>query len=186
MPRQSSHVVTQNKEAAAAKKPSKPRDPVASGERDAAYNRAASHNYFLLEKFEAGVALRGTEVKSIRQGKANLKDAYGLIKDGEAFLLNLHIGPYSHGNIANHDETRTRKLLMHREEVRKLLSKTQVKGHTLIPTRLYFKKGRVKCELALARGKQDWDKRETERRRDADREARAAVNASKLRSRSNG
>ena len=79
-----------------------------------------SHNYFLLEKFEAGVALRGTEVKSIREGKANLKDSYGLIKDGEAFLLNLHIGPYSHGNLANHDETRTRKLLMHREEVRKL------------------------------------------------------------------
>src|SRR5580692_10245842 len=109
------------------KKP-KPRDPVASGERDAAQNRQAGHNYFLLEKFEAGVVLRGTEVKSIREGKANLRDAYGLIKDGEAFLLNLHIGPYSHGNMANHDETRTRKLLMHKEEVRKLLTKTQVKG----------------------------------------------------------
>ena len=133
-------------------KPVRPRDPVASGERDAAQNRAASHNYFLLEKFEAGVALRGTEVKSIREGKANLKDAYGLIKDGEAFLLNVHIGPYSHGNIANHDETRTRKLLMHREEVRKLQSKTQIKGHTLIPTRLYFRKGRVKCELARGQG----------------------------------
>ena len=138
-------------------------------------------NYFLLEKFEAGVALRGTEVKSIREGKANLKDAYGLIKDGEAFLLNMHIGPYSHGNIANHDETRTRKLLLHREEVRKLFSKTQVKGHTLIPTRLYFRNGRVKCEIAVAKGKQDWDKRETERRREADREARAAINANKHR-----
>ena len=157
---------------------SRPRDPVASGTRDAAVNRAAGHNYFLTDKFEAGVALRGTEVKSIREGKANLKDSYGLIKDGEAFLLNVHIGPYSHGNIANHDALRTRKLLLHREEVRKLQSKTQIKGHTLIPTRLYFRNGRVKCELALAKGKQDWDKRETERRREADREARAAVNAS--------
>ena len=159
----------------------KDRDPVASGQRDAAYNRAASHNYALFDKFEAGVALRGTEVKSIREGKANLKDSYGLIKDGEAFLLNVHIGPYSHGNISNHDALRTRKLLMHRGEVRKLQSKTQIKGHTLIPTRLYFRNGRVKCELALAKGKQDWDKRETERRREADREARAAINANKHR-----
>jgi SsrA-binding protein len=180
MARQTSHVVVP-KDAPSAGKPARPRDPVASGERDAVHNRSASHNYFLLEKVEAGVALRGTEVKSIREGKANLKDAYGLIKDGEAFLLNLHIGPYSHGNLANHDETRTRKLLLHREEVRKLHSKTQIKGHTLIPTRLYFRHGRVKCELAVAKGKQDWDKRETERRREADREARAAVNASKHR-----
>lgn len=142
-------------------------------------NRAASHNYFLLDRFEAGVALHGTEVKSIREGKANLKDAYGIINNGEAFLLNLHIGPYSHGNISNHDATRTRKLLLHREEVRKLLVKTQIKGHTLIPTRLYFKNGRVKCELALAKGKQDWDKRETERSREADKEARAAIAHSK-------
>jgi SsrA-binding protein len=181
VPRQSSHVIAPKQESANAKRAAKPRDPVASGERDAAYNRSASHNYFLLEKVEAGVALRGTEVKSIREGKANLKDAYGLIKDGEAFLLNLHIGPYSHGNIANHDETRTRKLLLHRDEVRKLHSKTQIKGHTLIPVRLYFRKGRVKCELALAKGKQDWDKRETERRREADREARAAIKANKQR-----
>jgi SsrA-binding protein len=178
--RQSSHVIAPQ-DRSGPQKPVRPRDPVASGERDAAQNRAASHNYFLLEKYEAGIALRGTEVKSIREGKANLKDAYGLVKDGEAFLLNVHIGPYSHGNIANHDETRTRKLLMHREEVRKLQSKTQIKGHTLIPTRLYFRKGRVKCELALAKGKQDWDKRETERRREADREARAAINADKHR-----
>jgi SsrA-binding protein len=181
MPRQTSHAIG-NSDRPSAPKSQRPRNPVASGERDAAQNRAASHNYFLLEKYEAGIALRGTEVKSIREGKANLKDAYGLIKDGEAFLVNVHIGPYSHGNIANHDETRTRKLLMHREEVRKLFSKTQVKGHTLIPTRLFFRNGRVKCELALAKGKQDWDKRETEKRREADREARAAVNASKHRS----
>jgi SsrA-binding protein len=180
MARQTTHVIVPQ-DRPGPQKPSRPRDAVASGERDAAQNRAASHNYFLLERFEAGVALRGTEVKSIREGKANLKDSYGLIKDGEAFLLNMHIGPYSHGNIANHDETRTRKLLMHREEVRKLQSKTQIKGHTLIPTRLYFRNGRVKCELAVAKGKQDWDKRETERRREADREARAAVNASKHR-----
>ena len=180
MARQTSHVIVPQA-AAGPQKSARPRDPVASGERDAAHNRAASHNYFLLEKFEAGISLRGTEVKSIREGKANLRDSYGLIKDGEAFLLNLHIGPYSHGNISNHDETRTRKLLLHREEVRKLLSKTQIKGHTLIPTRLYFRNGRVKCELAVAKGKQDWDKRETERRRESDREARAAVNASKHR-----
>ena len=178
--RQTSHVIVP-RDASAAKKSVRPRDPVASGERDAAQNRAAGHNYFLLEKYEAGVALRGTEVKSIREGKANLKDSYGLIKDGEAFLLNMHIGPYSHGNVANHDALRTRKLLLHRDEVRKLLSKTQIKGHTLIPTRLYFRHGRVKCELAVAKGKQDWDKRETERRREADREARSAINANKHR-----
>jgi SsrA-binding protein len=153
----------------------KPREPVAAGERDAAVNRAASHNYFLLDKFEAGIALRGTEVKSIREGKANLKDAYGIIKDGEAYLLNAHIGPYSHGNSLNHDSLRTRKLLLHRQELQKLMGKTQLKGLTLIPTRLYFRHGRVKCELAVAKGKQDWDKRETERRREDEREARAAI-----------
>ena len=180
MARQTSHVIVPQA-ATGPQKKAVPRDPVASGERDAAYNRAASHNYFLLERFEAGVSLRGTEVKSIREGKANLRDSYGLIKDGEAFLLNVHIGPYSHGNISNHDETRTRKLLMHTEEVRRLHAKTQIKGHTLIPVRLYFKNGRVKCELAVAKGKQDWDKRETERSREANREANAAINASKHR-----
>ena len=179
MPRQA----TQNIAPAQPKNPAKPkpRDPVASGDRDAAVNRSATHHYFLLEKMEAGVALRGTEVKSIREGKANLKDAYGLVKNGEAFLLNAHIGPYSHGNISNHEATRTRKLLLHTQELRKLEGKTQQKGLTLIPTRLYFRRGKVKCELAIAKGKQDWDKRETERKREADREARAAVNASKRR-----
>jgi SsrA-binding protein len=175
MPRQTSHSI------APSPKPSKPRDPVAAGGRDAAVNRAASHNYFLQDKFEAGVALRGTEVKSIREGKANLKDSYGIIKDGEAFLLNAHIGPYSHGNISNHDSLRTRKLLLHQEELRKLISKTQQKGFTLIPTRLYFRNGRVKCEIAVAKGKQDWDKRETERRREADKEARSAIANSRSR-----
>jgi len=180
MARQTTHTIQQPSRPGP-QKPVRPRDPVAAGERDAAQNRAAAHNYFLIEKVEAGIALRGTEVKSIREGKANLRDSYGLIKDGEAFLLNVHIGPYSHGNLSNHDETRTRKLLLHREEVRRLQTKTQIKGHTLIPTRLYFKNGKLKCELALAKGKQDWDKRETERRREADREARAAVNANKHR-----
>jgi SsrA-binding protein len=160
-------------------KPDKPknvkRDPVASGERDAAVNRAAPHNYFLLEKFEAGLLLRGTEVKSVRAGQVQLRDAYGLIKDGEAWLLNAHIGPYTHGNIFNHEPLRTRKLLLHREEIRKLVGKTQQKGLTLIPTRVYFRNGKAKLELALARGKQDWDKRETERRKTADREAREAI-----------
>ena len=152
------------------------REPTAAGQKDAAVNRIASHNYFLLEKFEAGVVLTGTEVKSVRSGLVNLKDAYGLIKDAELWLLNCHIGAYTHGNIFNHAPLRTRKLLMHSEEIRKLIGKTQQRGLTLIPTRMYFKNGRVKVELALAKGKQLWDKRETERRRTADKEAREAVN----------
>ena len=153
----------------------KDRDPVASGLRDAAFNRSASFNYFLSDRFECGVALRGTEVKSIREGKANLKDAYGLLKDGECFLLNAHIGPFSHGNTMNHDSLRTRKLLLHKIEIEKLQALTRQKGYTLIPVKLYFKNGRVKCEIALAKGKQDWDKRATERAREGDKEARAAI-----------
>ncbi len=159
----------------------KDRNPVAAGFRDASFNRSASFNYFLTDRFEAGVALRGTEVKSIREGKANLKDAYGLLKDGECFLLNAHIGPFSHGNAMNHDSLRTRKLLLHKAEVRKLEAATRQKGFTLIPVRLYFKNGRVKCEMALAKGKQEWDKRETERRREGDKEAKAAVARSQRR-----
>ncbi len=157
-------------------KPKNPRrDPISAGERDASQNRAASHNYFLSDKFEAGIVLTGTEVKSVRSGRVNLKDAYGLVKNNELFLLNAHIGQYEHGNIWNHEPVRTRKLLVHAEEIRKLIGKTQQKGMTLIPTRVYFKKGRVKIEMALAKGKQTWDKRETERRRTADKEAREAV-----------
>jgi SsrA-binding protein len=174
MPRSLSNPTTAYQPKAPTAKP-KDRDPVAAGARDAAVNRAASHNYFLTDRFEAGVALRGTEVKSIREGKANLKDSYGLLKDGECFLLNAHIGPFSHGNTMNHESLRTRKLLLHKQEVRKLEALTKQKGFTLIPTRLYFRNGRVKCELALAKGKQDWDKRETERRREADKEARSAM-----------
>ncbi|WP_263377720.1 SsrA-binding protein SmpB [Granulicella paludicola] len=159
----------------------KDRDPIAAGMRDAAFNRSASFNYFLTDRFEAGVALRGTEVKSIREGKANLKDAYGLLKDGECFLLNAHIGPFSHGNTMNHEALRTRKLLLHKTEIHKLEALTRQKGYTLIPVKLYFKSGRVKCEIALAKGKQDWDKRETERSREADKEAKAAVARSQRR-----
>jgi SsrA-binding protein len=160
-------------------KPSPPknpkRDPVAAGERDASVNRAASHNYFLMDKVEAGLQLTGSEVKSIRNGRANLKDAYGLIKDGELWLLNAHIGAYENAGYAGHTPLRTRKMLVHKEELRKLIGKTQQKGLTLIPTRLYFRRGKVKCEIALAKGKQLWDKRETERRRTTEKETREAI-----------
>jgi len=169
MARQTSHPTRSNPEA------NPRRDPTASGQRDATVNRNASHNYFLLEKFETGVVLTGTEVKAIRSGKANLKDSYGLVKDGELWLLNCHISPYERGSASNHSALRTRKLLVHRDELKKLIGQTQQKGLTLIPTRMYFKNGRVKLELAVARGKQLWDKRETERRRTADREAREAM-----------
>jgi SsrA-binding protein len=158
---------------------SKHRDPIASGDRDAAQNRRASHEYFLLEKFEAGIVLTGTEVKSIRSAHVNLRDAYAIVKNNEVWLLNAHINPYSHGSYSNHEALRTRKLLMHKEQIRKLIGKTTIKGQTLIPTRMYFRNGRVKVEFALAKGKQNWDKRETERRRDADKEARAAVQRSR-------
>ena len=159
--------------------PNKPknvkRDPIATGERDATFNRAASHNYFLEDRMETGMMLTGSEVKSVRAGQANLKDAYALIKDGELWLLNAHIGAYEHGSYANHAPLRTRKLLVHKEQLRKLVGKSQQKGYTLVPTRMYFKNGKIKCEIALAKGKQSWDKRETERRRTADREAREAM-----------
>ena len=159
--------------------PNKPanvrRDPVASGERDASVNRAASHDFFLLERYETGIALRGTEVKSIRAGQANLKDSYALVQNGELFLLNAHIGVYAPGAQFNHDTKRTRKLLAHRAQILKLHAAVQQKGLTIIPTRMYFKGGRVKVEVAVAKGKQLWDKRETERRRTADKETREAI-----------
>jgi SsrA-binding protein len=138
-------------------------------------NRQAAHNYFLLERYEAGMALTGTEVKSIRNGKANLKDAYATVQKGEAWLLNCHIGPYEYGNRQNHDPMRKRKLLLHRQELRRLTGKVEERGLTLIPTKLYLVKGRIKCEVAIARGKKLHDKRETERRKMADREARQAI-----------
>lgn len=148
-------------------------------ERDLASNRAAAHNYFLVERFEAGVVLTGTEVKSARDGNVNLKDAYGLVKDEELWLLNAHISPYQHGNLFNHSPLRTRKLLVHKNELRKLIGKTRQRGMTLVPTRMYFRNGKIKVEIALAKGKQLWDKRETERRRTADREAREAMQHSR-------
>ena len=174
MAKQATYQTQAGAKAAPPKKPVE-RDPVAAGTRDAAYNRAAGHNYFLMDRFEAGVALRGAEVKSIREGKAQLKDSYGLVKNGEAWLFNAHIGAYSHTAFDVPDATRTRKLLLHSGEIRKLVDQTQAKGLTLIPTRLYFRNGRVKCELAVAKGKQEYDKRATERKREGDREARAAV-----------
>jgi SsrA-binding protein len=140
-----------------------------------ATNKKAFHEYFILEKLEAGVSLVGTEVKSIREGRINLKDSYAHIREGEAFLFNCHISPYSHGNRQNHEPTRTRKLLLQRKEIRKLIGKTQEKGLTLVPIRVYLKRGRVKIELGLVRGKKLYDKREIEKRKETDREARAAM-----------
>jgi SsrA-binding protein len=163
------------------KKAAGKRDPVAAGERDAASNRQAGHNYFLSDKLETGIALRGTEVKSIRKGQVQLRDAYATVKDNELWLINAHIGHYDHGNIFNHEPLRTRKLLAGRNEIEKLAHKTQAKGVTIVPTRMYFKNGRVKVEIAIAKGKQLWDKRETERRRTQEAEAREAIRARKAR-----
>lgn len=138
-------------------------------------NRHAGHNYFLMERFEAGLALTGTEVKSARAGKIQLKDSYAEVEGGEAWLVNAHISHYSHGNRENHDPVRRRKLLLHRREIDKLLGKTREKGLALIPTKVYLKNGRIKCELALARGKKLHDKRAAERERTSEAEARAAL-----------
>jgi len=140
-----------------------------------AENRKARHDYHILETWEAGVALLGTEVKSIREGRVNLRDSYARVEDGEVFLYNVNISPYSHRGYADHEPLRRRKLLLHRDEIRKLIGKTVEKGMTLVPTRLYFKNGRVKVAVSLAKGKKEYDKRETIKRREADRETRAAV-----------
>ncbi len=133
-------------------------------------NRKAWHDYQVLETFEAGIVLQGTEVKSLRDGRANLKDSYASLQGEEVFLHNLHISPYSHGNINNHDPERTRKLLLHRKEIKKLIGKTQEKGLTLVPLRLYFKRGKAKVELAVGRGKKHYDKRRDIAKRESDRE----------------
>jgi SsrA-binding protein len=146
-----------------------------SGEKLIATNKKAFHDYFILEKMEAGISLLGTEVKAIREGRLNLKDSYAMLRGGEAFLINCHISPYSHGNRENHDPTRHRKLLLHQREIRKLIGKTQAKGLTLVPLRVYLKRGKIKVELGVAKGKKQYDKRETERRKEADREAKAAM-----------
>ncbi len=140
-----------------------------------AENRKAFHDYHILETWEAGVALLGTEVKAIREGNVNLRDSYASVEDGEIWLFNVHINAYSHRGYADHEPTRRRKLLLHRQEIRKLIGRTVERGLTLVPTRMYFKNGHVKVALGLARGKQAHDKRETVKKRDADRETRAAV-----------
>lgn len=144
-------------------------------------NRKAGHDYHFLETFEAGVVLQGTEVKAIREGRVNLRDSYCRFENGEPFLLGAHIGQYSHGGYALHDPTRPRKLLLNRDELNKLLGKTTERGLTIVPVRMYFKNGRVKLAIALAKGKKIYDKRETMRRREADRETRAAVKTRRTR-----
>jgi SsrA-binding protein len=140
-----------------------------------AANRKAYHDYSILDKLEAGIVLLGTEVKAAREGRMNLKDSYAAVRQGEAFLMNCHIGPYSHGNRENRDPTRTRKLLLHAREIRRLAGKVQEKGLTLVPLRAYLKRGRIKVELGVARGKKLIDKRETERRKEIDRETRTQM-----------
>ncbi len=147
----------------------------ASGIKILAANRQAGHNYLLLDRYEAGLVLTGTEVKASREGKIQLKDSYAEVHNGEAWLVSAHISPYSHGNRMNHEPVRSRKLLLHRTEIDKLLGKTRERGFTLIPTRVYLKNGRIKCELALARAKKLHDKREAERKRATEDEARQAV-----------
>lgn len=146
-----------------------------TGEKLIASNKKAFHDYFILTKHEAGVALTGTEVKALRDGKAQLKDAYVIFKGGEAFLFGAHISPYTHGNRENHDPERTRKLLLHRRELDKLHTQVAEKGLTVVPLRLYFKGSRVKAEIAVVRGKKVHDKRESEKNREADREVAAAM-----------
>ncbi|RJP74428.1 MAG: SsrA-binding protein SmpB [Candidatus Abyssobacteria bacterium SURF_17] len=140
------------------------------GEKIVVFNRKARHNYEIIESFEAGMVLQGTEVKSLREGRMSLKDSYATVDNGEIFLVNAHISPYSHGNIQNHDPLRGRKLLLHKAEIKRLTGKTEEKGLTMIPLKVYFSRGRAKVELALARGKKEYDKREAIKRRDADRE----------------
>ena len=140
-----------------------------------AENRKAFHDFHLMETFEAGLVLLGTEVKAIREGRVNLRDSFARVEDGEVFIYNVHISPYSHRGYADHEPLRRRKLLLHRSEIRKLIGKTVEKGMTLVPTRLYFKDGRVKVAVSLAKGKKDYDKRETIKKRETDRETRATV-----------
>jgi SsrA-binding protein len=164
-----------------AQKTQKQKKTASGGELVVAQNRSASYHYMILEKFEAGMVLRGTEVKAIREGKANIREAYALVRGGELWLENCHIAEYDAGGVWNHTPLSTRKLLMHKEEIRRLFGKTQQKGLTLIALRLYFRGGRAKCELALARGKKDWDRRDQERNKEAEREAKEAIYRSRRR-----
>ena len=145
------------------------------GERPITENRKAFHDYLILDTFEAGIVLVGTEVKAIREGRVNLRDSYGRVEAGEVFVYNIHISPYSHRGYADHEPTRRRKLLLHKSEIRKLVGKTVERGMTLVPVRMHFKNGRVKLAIALAKGKRTYDKRERIRRRETERETRAAI-----------
>ena len=146
-----------------------------SGEKVVVTNRSAFHEYHILDKFEAGIMLTGTEVKSVRNGQIQLKESYVAVREGEAWLFNAHISHYSHGNRQNHEPVRTRKLLLHRREIDRLEEATTIKGMTLVVTRVYLKGGRVKFEIGVARGKKLYDKRETEMRRTVERETRAQL-----------
>ena len=138
-------------------------------------NRKANFDYEIEDTYEAGIALKGTEVKSIRNGKANIKDSYAIVRNDEMFLLNTHISLYEEGNNFNHDETRTRKLLLHKKEILKLKNKIEMEGYTLIPLKIYFVKQRVKVLIGLAKGKKNYDKRETIKKRDVEREMRKTI-----------
>ena len=150
--------------------------PITKGTRQVAENRRARHDYFIEDTYECGIALVGTEVKSVRAGKVNLKDSYAQVtRQAEVFVYNLHISPYDHGNIFNHDPLRSRRLLLHRAEINKLIGKVKEKGYALVPLKLYFKHGLVKMELALAVGKKLYDKRQDMAKRDAKREMERAL-----------
>ncbi len=153
----------------------KPKSDREAAQQIIADNRKAHHDYHLLESFEAGVALLGTEVKSIREGGANLRDSFARIEGGEVWIYNVHIRAYSNRGYSDHEPTRRRKLLLHRQEIRKLIGKTVEKGMTLVPVRMYLKNGRIKVAISLAKGKKSHDKRETIKRRETERETRAAV-----------
>jgi SsrA-binding protein len=153
----------------------KPKTEREAAQKILADNRKAHHDYHLIETFEAGVALLGTEVKSIREGGVNLRDSFARIEGGEVWIYNVHIRAYSNRGYSDHEPTRKRKLLLHRREIRKLIGKTVEKGMTLVPTRMYFKNGRIKIAVSLAKGKKAHDKRETIKRRETERETRAAV-----------
>jgi SsrA-binding protein len=139
-----------------------------------AQNKKAYHDYHIEETLEAGIALTGTEVKSLRAGRANLRDSYAAVEDGELWLIGVHISPYEQGNIFNHDPLRKRKLLVHSRELRRMYGKVKVSGYTLVPTKLYFKDGRVKAEIGLAKGKTTYDKRQTLAKKEADRDIQRA------------
>ena len=145
------------------------------GERPIAENRKAFHDFHILDTFEAGIVLTGTEVKAIREGRVNLRDSFGRVEAAEVFVYNIHISPYSHRGYAEHEPTRRRKLLLHKAEIRKLVGKTVERGMTLVPIRMHFKNGRIKVAIALAKGKKTHDKRERLRQREAERETRAAI-----------